>query len=209
MIMKGFKQQAQLNPKEKLHVMAKELENLSMASRISQMMTQQIMQNSKAMHEDLSRAMNIISELQYKILAVQKVAGLDIEKMNEVANEQRLIDFNEASDKEDSERGFTNGDLVNEQSVVILTSTTTEVKDQGIFRSRLKLAECGVPDLISAFMGRGIGAKALVSLNGVEHEVELLAVKQPAPTPTPTPIAPVVSDLSSQAQSPTEAPVNA
>src|ERR1017187_8153838 len=104
--MKGFRNQPQANRKEKLHVMAKELENLSMASRISQMMTQQIMQNMKTIGEDLSRAMNLISELQYKILAVQKVAGLDLDKMNEVANAQRLIDFNEASDKEDTERGF-------------------------------------------------------------------------------------------------------
>lgn len=177
--MKGFRQQTQGSRKERIREMDAELKNLSMASRISQMMTQQIMQNSKAMHEDLGRAMNIISELQYKILAIQKVSGLDLEKMNEVANQQRLVDFNEASDREDLERGFTVGDTVNEQSVVILTSTTEE-KDRGIFRSRLKLAECGVPDLIKAFMGREVGAKAIVQLNGLDHEVELLAIRQPA-----------------------------
>jgi len=182
--MKGFRQAAQPNRKEKLHTMAKELENLTMASRINQMMTQQLMQNLKNMGEDIGRALNLISELQYKILAIQKVSGLSIEDMNKVANDQRLIDFNEASDKEDTERGFTEGDIVNEQSVIILTSTTEE-KDRGIFRSRLKLAECGVPDLINAFMGRGVGAKAIVSLNGLDHEVELLAVKQPPPAATP------------------------
>jgi hypothetical protein len=176
--MKGFRQPAQLNRKEKLSAIAKELENLSMAGRINQMMTQQLMQNMKTMGEDLSRSMNLISELQYKILAIQKVANLDVEEMNIVANKQRLLDFNEASDREDKERGFTVGDKVNEQSVIILTSTTEE-KDRGIFRSRLKLAECGVPDLITAFMGREVGAKAIVTLNGLEHEVELLAVRQP------------------------------
>ena len=180
--MKGFRQQAQTSRKDKLRELEAEVKNLAMASRISQMMTQQIMQNMKALHEDVGRASGIINELQYKILAIQKVSGLDIEQMNAVANEQRLIDFNEASDKEDADNGFTVGDLVNEASTVILTSKTEE-KDRGIFRSRLKLSTCGVPDLIKAFMGREVGARAIVELNGLQHEVELLAIRQPAPTP--------------------------
>jgi hypothetical protein len=176
--MKGFRQQPQGNRKEKLRELEVEVKNMAMASRISQMMTQQLMQNMKAMHEDISRTMGILSELQYKILAIQKVSGLDVEQMNTVANEQRLVDFNEASDKEDAEQGFTVGDVVNESSTIILTSTTEE-KDRGIFRSRLKLSECGVPDLITAFMGREVGAKAILQLNGLDHEVELLGIRQP------------------------------
>ncbi len=176
--MKGFRQQTQNSRKERLRELEVEVKNMAMASRISQMMTQQIMQNMKSLHDEMGRALGIISELQYKILAVQKVSGLDIEQMNTVANEQRLVDFNEASDKEDSERGFSTGDVVNEQSTVILT-TKTEEKDRGIFRSRLKLSECGVPDLIAALMGREVGAKAIVKLNGLDHEVELLGVRQP------------------------------
>jgi hypothetical protein len=180
--MKGFRTAPQANRKEKLRELETRLTNLEMASRISQMMTQQIMQNLKPMHEDIGRALGIISELQYKILAYQKVSGLDVTKLNEVANGLRLTDFCEASDKEDAERGFTNGTIVDESSTIILTSITEE-KDRGIFRSRIKLSECGVPDLIKAFMGREVGAKALVQLNGVQHEVELLAIRQPAPEP--------------------------
>lgn len=173
----GFRQQAKPGRKERLRNMDTELQNLQMASRISQMMTQQLMQNLKNMHEDVSRALGLINELQYKILAVQKVSGLDIKQLNEVANEMRLSDFCDASDKEDEKEGFTISTVVDEQSTVILTSTTEN--DQGIFRSRIKLAECGVPDLIKAFMGREVGAKAIVQLNGVDHEVELLGVRQP------------------------------
>ena len=36
-----------------------------------------------------------------------------------------------------------------------------------------------MPDLVTAFMGREVGAKALVKLNGIDHEVELLAIRQP------------------------------
>jgi hypothetical protein len=177
--MKGFRTAPQGNRKEKIRAHEVQLKNLEMSVRINQMMTQQLMQNLKGMHEDIGRALNLISEMQYKILAIQKVSGLDLAAMNAVANEQRLQDFCEASDKEDAEKGFTNGDTVNEQSTVVITSTT-EGSDTGIFRSRLKLSECGVPDLINAFMGREVGAKAIVTLNGLEHEVELLAIRQPA-----------------------------
>jgi len=181
--MKGFKQQAQGSRKERLRELEIEVKNLAMSARISQMMTQQIMQNMKPMHEDLTRVTGLIQELQYKVLAAQKVAGLDIEQLNTAANEMRLADFNEVSDREDKEKGFTVGDVVNEQSIIVLTSKTEE-KDRGIFRSRFKLSECGVPDLIKAFTGREVGAKALLPLNGIEHEVELLAIRQPPSTPT-------------------------
>lgn len=182
--MKGFRQQPQSSRKERLHELDVRLKNLEMASRISQMMTQQLMQNLKPMHEDLTRMTGLIQELQYKVLAAQKVANLDLDSLNAVANEMRLADFNEASDREDLEKGFTVGQTVDEQSTVVLTSTTEE-KDRGIFRSRLKLSECGVPDLIKAFMGREVGAKAIVSLNGLDHEVELLAIRQPIAAAAP------------------------
>jgi hypothetical protein len=174
----GFRQQPQSSRKEKFRELDVEVKNLAMAGRISQMMAQQLMQNMKAMHEDIGRCLGIVTELQYKVLALQKVSGLDLEQLNVVANEQRLVDFCEASDKEDTDKGFTNGTVVDEKSTIILTSTTEE-KDRSIFRSRIKLSECGVPDLIKALMGREVGAKAIVKLNGVDHDIELLAIRQP------------------------------
>ena len=183
--MKGFRQQSQDSRKERLRSMETELKNSQMAARIGQMMTQQMMQNMQRMQQDLGAAMGLINELQYKILAVQRIANLDNVALSAIADELRLKDFNEASDKEDLEQGFTVGTAVDTESTVILTSKT-EGNDKGIFRSKLKLSECGVPDLIKAFEGREVGAKAVVMLNGVEHEVELLAVRQP-PKSEPVP----------------------
>jgi hypothetical protein len=176
--MKGFRQSPQDSRKERLRALEAELKNSAMAQRINQMMTQQLMQNNQNMQQDLGRALGLISELQYKLLAVQKVANLDVAALSIIADELRLKDFNEASDKEDAEQGFTVGTTVNADSTVILTSTT-ENEDKGIFRSKLKLADCGVPDLIKAFEGREVGAKAIVKLNGADHTVELLAIRQP------------------------------
>lgn len=176
--MNGFKQQPSVSRKEKLRQLEAEVKNMQMATRISQMMTQQLIQNNQNLSQDLGRALGLINELQYKILAVQEVSGLDVSKLSDVANALRLKDFNEASDKEDAELGFTQGTTVDENSTVILTSTT-DVPDMGIFRSKLKLADCGNPELIQALMGKEVGAKVKVKLNGVEHEIELLGIRQP------------------------------
>lgn len=54
--------------------------------------------------------------------------------------------------------------------------------ENSIFRSRLKLSECGVPDLIQGLMGKTIGTKVAVKLNGIDHVVELLAIRKPPKT---------------------------
>jgi hypothetical protein len=177
---KGFRQKPQKNRKERLGNLEKRIEGLEMASRISQMMTQQLMQSLRHMQEDLGRALGLLNEMQYKTLAIQEACDLDVAELNEIANGKRLKDFNEASDKEDAANGFTVGDKVESTSTVILTSKTTEV-DRGIFRSRLKLVDCGVPELIKGLTGQSVGAKVNVKLNGVDHEVELLAIRNPPP----------------------------
>lgn len=193
--MKGFRQQAQDSRKERLRSMEAELKNLQMSARISQMLLKQLMDSSQALQQDLGRALGLINEMQYKQLAVQQVAGLDVAKLNEVANGLRLKDFNEASDKEDAEGNFTVGKLVEAESTIIITSTTDVNVDKGIFRSRIKLSECGVKDIIDGFMGRDVGAKIITTLNGDEHTIELLGIRNPPPA------APVeqVSDTPAQA----------
>jgi hypothetical protein len=176
--MSGFRQQPQDSRKERLRNIEAELKNMAMAARVSQMMTQQMMQNMQNMSQDLGRALGLINELQYKLLAIQKVSGLDVSALGAVSDELRLKDFQEASDKEDAEQNFTVGTAVNQDSTVILTSTTENL-DKGIFRSKIKLAECGVPDLIKGLMDREVGAKVIVQLNGAEHTVELLGIRQP------------------------------
>lgn len=91
--MKGFRQEAQPSRKERLKSLEVELKNSNMASRISQMMTQQLMQNMQNMSQDLGRALSLINEMQYKLLAIQEVAKLDSEAMNTVANARRLKDL--------------------------------------------------------------------------------------------------------------------
>lgn len=177
---RGVKLEPKLNKTEMIISMDKELKNLQMAGRVTQMMVQQMLQQVQTMSQDLGKAFGTINEMQYKILAMQSVGNFDMTAMAKKAEELRLNDFIEASDTEDKTGNFTIGDKVQDDSTVVITSTTSGT-DAGIFRSRIKLAECGVPALIKGFTGQSVGTKVPCQLNGAEHVVELLAIRNPPP----------------------------
>lgn len=189
--MKGFRVPPQASKKDQLNELKTELANLQMAGRVSQMMTQQLMQSVKAMSDDLGSALNQLYELQYKYNALVKLQNLSAEELNKIGNEQRLADFNEASAKADVKDGLQTTETVEANSTVTITSEAKDESgnDRGIFRSRLLLSECGVPDLISGLAGKKVGEKVAVKLNGVDHVVELLAIR----TPPPAEVTPEVS----------------
>ena len=182
--MKGFRVAPQPTKKQAESELKTELANLQMAGRISQMMTQQLMQSVKSMSDDLGAALNQLYELQYKYNAVTKHLGLDEKALNELANQQRLVDFNDAAAKQDTKDGLVAADTVEADSTVVITSTATDEQgnDRGIFRSRLKLSESGVPDLISGLAGKKVGDKVQAKLNGQDHTVEVLAIRKPTAT---------------------------
>lgn len=187
---RGVKLEPQLSKAESIQKMDVELKNLQMAGQVTQMMVKNLMTNLQNMSKDLGKAFNIINELQYKILAMQGVGNFDMAALNAKADELRLNDFIEASDAEDVSGGFTVGDKVEDSSVVILTSTT-QAAEGGLFRSRIKLAECGVPALIEGLKGQPVGTKVKCVLNGTEHEVELLGIRNP---PSPVQVVEVVPE---------------
>ena len=181
--MKGFRVPPQGSKNDQLKELKTELANMQMAGRISQMMTQQLMQSVKTMSEDLGSALNQLYEAQYKLNAVQKMLNLDPVELNRIGNEQRLADFNEASAKADVKENLVAGESVEADSTITITSTATDEAgaDRGIFRSRLKLSESGVPDLITGLAGKKVGEKVTVKLNAQEHTIELLGISNPVP----------------------------
>ncbi len=186
---KGFRVPPQGSKKDQLNELKTELANLSMASRVSQMMVQQLMKSMQSMSDDLGSALNQLYELQYKYNAVVKLQGLSAEELNKIGNEQRLVDFNEASAKADAKDGLLVADVVGADSTVTITSDAKDADghDRGIFRSRLLLRECGVPDLIKELEGKKVGDKVTVKLNNLDHTVELLSIRNPAPVEAPAP----------------------
>jgi len=122
--MKGMRQQKQSSTKNKMQGLAKEIENLNMATRIIQLSMQQLLNNYKNIDKDVGSAMGLLNDLQYRTLAMLELGNFDKNKLDEKADELKLKDYDEASDKEDLTKGYINGDVVTEDSVVIITSTT-------------------------------------------------------------------------------------
>lgn len=174
----GFRSKPQPNKNDLLQQLTTEVENTSMAVRVSQMLIKQLLTNGQSMQSDLNQMVSQITELQYKFLAVQKALNLDSSKLEELANEERLKDFEEAASKADIQDQLEVAETADADSVVTITSTTIGPQDKGIFRSRIKLSETGVPELINELTGKRIGDKVTVKLNDIEHNIELLDIKK-------------------------------
>ena len=174
--MKGFKQTAMPSKKEALKNIQTELKNIQMAVRINQMMTQQIIQQFQRTDKDVQNVVNILNDLQYRTLAMIELAGTSTDALDAVADKLKLKDYNEASDKEDAEKKYVVGDVVKADSIVVITSEAAGNK--GIFRSKFKLSEANAPELQGALEGKKVGDHVKLTLNGLEHDIELVGVRE-------------------------------
>jgi transcription elongation GreA/GreB family factor len=172
----GFRQRASGGKKEAIRNMQTELKNMQMAMRINQMMTQQIIQQFQNAGTDIDNIMRVSNDLQYRTLAMMELLDVDTSKLEEVAERLKLKDYNAASDKEDAAKGYTVADTVGENSIVIITSEAPG--NAGIFRSKFKLSESGVPAMQQGLLGKKVGDKVKITLNNLEHEVEVLAIRE-------------------------------
>lgn len=173
--------------KAKVNTIETEFRNVQMATQLSQTLMKQLMENMKNLASDVETTHSQLFNLQYKVLAMQKALNLDPAALDLIVEGQRLIDFNEAAIKADAKDDLVVADLVGQDSTITMTSIATDAsgKDVGIARSRMKLSETGVPDLINGFMNQPVGTKIYVTLNNVIHEIELLAIRNPVETLKP------------------------
>lgn len=178
----GFRQKAAPNRKQQIREQEVTLRNLQMAVRVMQIMNQQLATNFQNIQNDITKLMGVVNNLQYKANALQDLMGVNQDALNAKADAFKLDDYNKASDKEDAEKNLTVADTVEANSICIVTSTC-EDKDKEIFRSKFRLDESGVPELQEKLLGKQVGAKVDVSLNGVVHTIELLGIRTAPPAP--------------------------
>ena len=182
---KGFRVPPQPSKKVAQQQVQTELANTQMASKISQMMTQQLMESVRNMGKDLSAVTAQMMELEYKLGAIQKSLNISDETVTSIANVQRLSDFNHAATKADLRDNLVPATEIDVDSTIIICSDAKDAEgnDRSIFRSRIKLSESGAPDLINQLQGKKIGDVVESKLNGVEHKVEVLSIHNPSPEP--------------------------
>jgi len=186
---------APLKAVDRIEKLEKEVANLSMATRISQMLLKQLMERGQQQDQELRSLNGMLNDYQYRFLALQQsIPGLDITDVAVKADAIKLNDWNDASDRDDSERKFTVADTVVDASNIVIfkSSAPSPAGDKGIFRSKIALTDTGSQDTINAFLNKKVGDEFTVKLGNEDHLVTLLGVRV-APPAQETPVAEAVS----------------
>lgn len=163
---------------EDVDSLKKQVENLTMALRINQALLQQVLPSVQAMGQDIKNTTAMMNDFQYRFLAMQKLLGVDLAKMGEMADALKLVDWDKASDTDDEEKGLVSVSKVESPQDIIIITSTVDGKETGIFRSKMVLAETGNQTLIDALNGAEVGAKVSVELAGDVHNITLLGVRR-------------------------------
>lgn len=166
-------------PIDRVEKLEKEIANLSMATRISQMLLKQVMEQLETLKKETNSNTGMLNDFQYRVLALQKTLNVNVDAIAAEADALKLVDWNSASDKDDATQNFIHSNKVeSDADVVIITSTVPGSDNGGIFRSKSVLADTRNKELIDALVGKSVGDKVEVTLNEEKHVVELLGVRQ-------------------------------
>ena len=175
---KGFRNAPKPNKTQRIEELEKMFANIQMALRVLQMGMQQFGNSLQLMEKDISSSMGVLNDLQYRTLAMMKITNMDKDKLEKIAADMKLKDFNDASDKEDAEKKYEIVDTIEKDSVVIIASTCEEDPDASIFRSKFKLDESSNANAIKEFPGKKVGDKFDFTINDKKHVIEILGIRK-------------------------------
>ena len=170
-----------LSKGEKFKELETAVENMQMALRLSQMMSQHQGNEIKQMQGDLVYFMGLSNELKYREKATIQINELDEGAIDKLAGELKVKDFNEEAVKRDEIEECEPQDVVDDDSVLIISTTTNDDKDDGIFRSRFHMSECFTPELREALLGKKVGDSFDQTLDEVVHKVNIHDIKRRPP----------------------------
>jgi hypothetical protein len=169
---------AQPNKKEETS-METVLNGLQQQSNMVQGVVKQLISNQQYMVNDINRAVNMSTDLQYQIAAITSLLNIDLTEIDKKVEEMKILDFNAAVEKENKQKNLVPVDLVDKDSIVILTSTTPdEIHNAGIFRTRFKIGESGNEQLEQALLGRKVGDSFEMNFNNTIHNFTILDVSK-------------------------------
>lgn len=180
MNLKGQRQGKAKSGKDKMRDLDVAIQNVEMASRISQMMLKQVLEQFQNLRRDMDNTMGIINDIQYRTIAMLEVGNIDKAALEAKAEELKLADYNRASDQEDSSKGYLldNEGVIDEKSIVIITSTTNGDNDKGIFRSKFAMEECKTESLRAKLIGAKVGDVINEEINGDTHTISILGLRK-------------------------------
>ena len=152
------------------------VQQLQQSTRIIQMVMQQTGKSLQSIQKDMSELASRQRELQYRLKAYQEITDTSMDDVNAKAELLQIADFDEFSAKEDEENGYTETDVVAEDSVVIFTTVAEE--NQGFLRSKQAYSDIGFPKLKEDLLGKKAGDSFDIDVNGTEHKLTVLGVRK-------------------------------
>lgn len=176
----GFRRASAAPKKDKFKELDVAIKNCEMATRLTQMMVKQLLDQMQNSRIDIDNTMGMLNDFQYRTLAMLELSGIDKKLIDKRADELKLKDYNLASDKEDEAKGYlddSNG-VVGDDSVVTITSSTNGDEDRGIFRSKFPMSECLTPSIKEKITGLKVGDSFEEQIKNDLHKITVIALKK-------------------------------
>ena len=160
-------------------------QNLQMAVRMMQMTLGKLSETTIKLDNDVSRAMGVLNDLQYRTLAMMELGQFDKSRLDEIADRMKKEDFDKASTLEDLKKNFVPAEVTDVECDVVLTSFCKADEAKSIFRSRITLSDITDTTLRDKFIGLKVGDVTAMTLLGQDHAVEVLGIRKAAPQEAP------------------------
>jgi hypothetical protein len=176
----GFRKPAAGAKKDKFKELDVAVKNCEMATRLSQMLIKQLLDQLQNNRLDLDNTMGMLNDFQYRTLAMLELSGIPKDTIDKRADELKLKDYNNASAQEDLAKGYVDDSagVVNEDSVVTITSSTNGNEDRGIFRSKFPMSECLTPSIKEKIMGLKVGDSFEEQIKSDLHKITIVDLKK-------------------------------
>ena len=176
----GFRKPAAGAKKDKFKELDVAVKNCEMATRLSQMLIKQLLDQLQNNRLDLDNTMGMINDFQYRTLAMLELSGISKDLLDKRADELKLKDYNSASAREDAAKGYIDDSagVVGEDSIVTITSSTNGDEDRGIFRSKFPMSECLTPSIKEKIMGLKLGDSFEEQIKNDLHKITIVALSK-------------------------------
>lgn len=175
---KGFRTAPVATSKDKFKELQTEVANGQMATRLTQMMVKQLLDQLQNSRLDIDNTMGMLNDFQYRTLAMLELSGISKKDIDQKADALKLADYNKASLAEDKIKGYTDDSagIVGEDSVVIITSSTNGDEDRGIFRSKFPMSECLTASIKEKLIGLKVGDSFEEQIKNDLHKITVLSL---------------------------------
>lgn len=162
-----------------VEILANAVQSLQVTNKVMQNLAKQTMANFTTLADEVKTLNRALADSQYAVQVLKRHATISEADLNAEAAALQIKDFEEAIAKEDAEENLLPASYVDEDSVIVITSSTPDLTpDQGFLRSRLDMQQVSIVDFRTKVLGKQVQESFECDINGTRHNVTLLSIKK-------------------------------